>query len=41
MGIQHGVWDNPMPDRGAIELTIEAGQAEFGDVRLNEIEAMG
>ena len=33
--------DNPMPDRGAIELTIEAGQAEFGDVRLNEIEAMG
>ena len=32
--------DHPMPEQGAIELTIEAGQAEFSDIRLVEIEAM-
>ena len=29
-----------MPEQGAIDLTIEAGQAEFSDIRLVQIEAM-
>ena len=32
--------DNPMPEQGAIELTIEAGQAAFSEIRLVQIEAM-
>ena len=32
--------DDPMPEQGAIELIIEAGQAVFSDIRLDRIEAM-
>jgi len=31
---------DPMPEQGAIDLIIEAGQAAFSDIRLVQIEAM-